>query len=413
MRDVLIAGIGMTPFGRHFDLSVKDLVQSAVTAATADCGIDKSRIEAVFFANTSQSVLEGQHMIGGQVALRPLGFQGIPVLNVENACASSTSGLHTACAYIRAGMCDVALVVGVDKMNHPDKKKSLSLFDGAWDVHTADEALARLLALGEELEIPAGREGPANRSIFMDIYAALARHHMHSFGTTERQIAAVSAKNHFHSTFNPLAQYRNDMSIEEVLAAPTISWPLTLPMCSPVTDGAAAAILVAGDALDPEIRRRAVRVAATVLASGSDRSADEPEKSVCHLAANRAYEMAGVGPGDMSVAEVHDASAFAEIAQIENLGFVPFGEGGAASERGDTRLGGRIPVNVSGGLESKGHPIAATGLGQLYELTRQLRGEAGASQVENARFAIAENGGGFHGFEEAAACITILERPNT
>lgn len=409
MRDVYIAGVGMTPFGRLATATVKGLTDLAVSAAIEDSGLTRQAIEAIFYSNTSQSHLEGQYMVGGQVALRPLGFGQIPIMNVENACASSTSGLHAAFAYIRAGLCDVALVVGVDKMTHPDKAKSLALFDGAWDVHTAEASLAKLRAMGDGVPVPPGREGVANRSIFMDVYAALARFHMKRFGTTERQIAASSAKNHYHSTFNPLAQYQNAMTVEQVLAAPTIAWPLTLPMCAPVTDGGAAAVLIAGDVMTPAVRERAVRIGASVLASGTDRAYDEYEKGICRLAALKAYDMAGIGPEDISVAEVHDASAFAEIAQSENLGFFAFGEGGPAAEQGETRLGGRIPINISGGLQSKGHPIAATGLGQLFELTRQLRGEAGASQVENARFGIAENGGGFHGYEEAAACITILE----
>lgn len=412
MRDIYVAGVGMTAFGRFADATVKGLTELAVSAAIKDSGLAQADIGAIFYSNTSQSPLEGQHMIAGQVALRPLGFERIPIMNVENACASSTSGLHAAFAYIRAGLCDVALVVGVDKMTHPDKTKSLALFDGAWDVHCAEAAYAKLIEMGRAMQPPPGQEGAANRSVFMDIYAALARFHMERFGTTERQIAAVSSKNHYHSTFNPLAQYQKDMSIEEVLAAPMIAWPLTLPMCAPVTDGGAAAVLIAGDVMSPEARKRAVKIRASVLASGTDRDYHQYEKNICHLAAMQAYDMAGIEPQAISLAEVHDASAFAEIAQIENLGFVKFGEGGPASERGDTRLGGRIPVNVSGGLESKGHPIAATGLGQIFELTRQLRGEAGPSQVQNARFAIAENGGGFHGYEEGAACITILEGPN-
>jgi len=181
-------------------------------------------------------------------------------------------------------------------------------------------------------------------------------------------------------------------------------------MCAPISDGAAAAILVREEALDRFDRSRAVKLCASVLASGSDRGPDEIEKHICRRAAFKAYEAAGLGPEDMSVAEVHDASAFAEVLQVENLGFCDFGDGGRLAERGDTALGGRIPVNPSGGLESKGHPIGATGLGQIYELVLQLRNEAGRRQVEGARFAIAENGGGFHGYEEAAACITILGR---
>jgi acetyl-CoA acetyltransferase len=181
-------------------------------------------------------------------------------------------------------------------------------------------------------------------------------------------------------------------------------------MCSPISDGAAAAILVAEDALGESSRKRAVRVAASVLASGSDRAPEDYARHVCRLAALRAYESAGVGPKDISVAEVHDASAFAEVLQSEALGFFEFGEGGVMAERGETALGGRIPINPSGGLESKGHPIGSTGLGQIFELVAQLRHEAGPRQVEKARIALAENGGGFSGWEEAAACITILAR---
>jgi acetyl-CoA acyltransferase len=244
----------------------------------------------------------------------------------------------------------------------------------------------------------------------MDVYAAMAKFHMKRFGTTERQLAAVAAKNHHHSTFNPLAQYRNDMSIEDVLTARMITWPLTLPMCAPISDGAAAAILVREEALDRFDRNRAVQVCASVLGSGSDRGPEEVEKHICHRLALKAYDHAGIEPKDISVAEVHDASAFGEIVQLENLGFCDFGEGGRLAERGETALGGRIPVNPSGGLESKGHPIGATGLAQIYELVLQLRGEAIDRQVDGARFAIAENGGGFHGYEEAAACLTILSR---
>jgi acetyl-CoA acetyltransferase len=227
---------------------------------------------------------------------------------------------------------------------------------------------------------------------------------------TERQIAAVASKNHHHSTLNPLSQYRNDMSIDEVLAARMISWPLTLPMCSPISDGAAAAILVREELLDRFDRSRAIKVSASVLASGSDRRPEDFKNHVCRVAARRAYDAAGIGPNDVSVAEVHDATAFGEILQTENLMFCEIGQGGWMAERGETSLGGRIPVNPSGGLESKGHPIGATGLGQIHELVTQLRGEAGPRQVANARFAVAENGGGYHCSEEAAACITILSR---
>lgn len=242
----------------------------------------------------------------------------------------------------------------------------------------------------------------------MDVYASLARAHMKQFGTTERQLAHVAAKNHRHSTLNPLAQFRYPMSVEEILASRVIAWPLTLPMCAPVSDGAAAVILASEVAVRRLGRSRAVRVAASVLVSGRDRNPTDPTGHVCHRAALRAYEMAGLGPKDVSVAEVHDASAFAEVLQTENLGFCEFGAGGSLVESGSTRLGGATPVNPSGGLLSKGHPIAATGLAQMFELVAQLRCEAGSRQVPGARVGIAENGGGIIDVEEAAACITIL-----
>jgi len=411
VSDVYLVGVGMTPFGKFLDRTVKDLTLEAVTGALTDAGVGKTDIEAAFFANTSQSPMEGQYMVAGEIALRDMGFSEIPISNVENACASASTALHLAYANIKAGLSDVALAVGAEKMTSRDKTRSMAIFDGAWDVHGVDELTRRLLELGEGMKAPPGREADANmRSVFMDVYAALAKFHMKTFGTTERQLAAVAAKNHHHSTFNPLSQYRNDMSIDDVLKARMISWPLTLPMCAPISDGAAAAILVGEEALDRFDRKRAVKICASVLGSGSDRKPEEVEKHICRRAALKAYDIAGVGPEDMSVAEVHDASAFAEIVQVENLGFCKFGDGGKLAERGETALGGRIPVNPSGGLESKGHPIGATGLGQIHELVLQLRGEAGQRQVENARFAIAENGGGFHGYEEAAACITILGR---
>jgi len=211
---------------------------------------------------------------------------------------------------------------------------------------------------------------------------------------------------------NPWSQFRKPFTIEEVLAAPPITYPLTLPMCAPLSDGAAAAILCTEEGLQRigADRKRCIKVSASVVRSFTHRRMEEPEKHVSRLAALQAYEIAGLGPEDMDVAEVHDASAMGEILQSENLGLVPLGGGGPAAERGEFTLGGRIPINPSGGLESKGHPLGATGIGQLYELVTQLRGEAGARQVEGARHAIQENGGGMQGVEEAAVAVHILSR---
>jgi acetyl-CoA acetyltransferase len=406
MSMVFVVGVGMTPFGKLLDSTVKSLTQSAVHQALDDAGATVRHLEAAFYANTTQGALEGQLMIGGQVALRSMGIQNIPITNIENACASGASAFHMAHAYIRAGLADVVLAIGVDKMYGLDKAKSASIFNGGWDVHEVDAIKATLDAISAGFEAPQDAGG---NSVFMDLYASLAKAHMRDHGTTQRQLAMVAAKNHTHSSMNPLSQYRTAMSVEEVLGGRVIAWPLTLPMCAPISDGAAAAILCSEAALKLFPAARPIRVRASVLASGSDRGPDEAEQHICRLAATKAYEIAEVEPDDISVAEVHDASAFAEILQTENLGFCEIGQGGWLAERGHTTLGGRIPVNPSGGLESKGHPIGATGLGQIYELILQLRGEAGARQVENARLAIAENGGGFHGVEEAAACVTILE----
>jgi len=285
-------------------------------------------------------------------------------------------------------------------------------FDAGWDVTDPDENLKTLLKPAEGFEVPEGHESDKPYSVFMSIYAAWCRTHMKNYGTTQRQIAAISAKNHMHSVHNPLSQFRKPFTVDEVLAAPPITYPLTVPMCSPISDGAGAVIICNEDGLKRigADRNRAIRVLASVIGSATSRPADKPELHCEHIAANKAYEIAGLGPDDMDVAEVHDATAMGEILHSENLGLVPFGESGPAAERGDFSIGGRIPINPSGGLESKGHPIGATGLGQIHELVTQLRGEAGARQVEGARNAIHENGGGLLGLEEAAVAVNIYAK---
>ncbi|MCG8381627.1 MAG: thiolase family protein [Gammaproteobacteria bacterium] len=411
MEDVYIVGVGMTPFGKFLDKSVKQLTRESVSQAMTDTGARLADIESAYFSNTGQGHFEGQLMVGGEVALRDMGFEGIPIVNTENACASASTALYLAVQAVASGQSEVALAVGAEKMYSKDREKMFSVFDGAWDVATPQANYARLEALAADFPRPGGEEESGQRSLFMDVYAFLTRYHMKNFGTTQEHLAMVASKNHYHSSLNPLSQFQNTMTVEEVMQAREVSWPLTLPMCAPISDGSAAAIICNREALERFDRARAIKVCASVLASGTNRKPEEHEKHLCRLAANKAYDKAGVGPEDMSLAEVHDATAFAEILQTENLGFCPIGEGGALAASGATRLGGRIPVNVSGGLESKGHPIGATGLAQIYEMVLQLRGEAGERQVEGTQFAIAENGGGFYGIEEAAAVITILGKP--
>ncbi|KVZ28715.1 thiolase [Burkholderia cepacia] len=412
MSNIYIAGIAMTVFGRHPDRSLDDLAREALQRALRDAGCHADAIRAAFYAGITNGPLQGQLSIPGQVVFSKIGLEGIPVFNVENACASGSTAVHLAVRQLQSGACDVALALGAEKMNVADKAKSFALFEAGWDVSRVDENFATLARLGEGIEPPPGSESERPYSRFMKIYAAMCRHHMHTYGTTQRQIAAVSAKNHGHSVHNPYSQFRQPFTIDEVLAAAPITYPITLPMCAPLSDGAAATILCTEEGLARigADRSRCIRIAASVIRSFTRRRIDEPHKHIGRLAALQAYEQAGVGPEDMDVAEVHDASAMGEIIQTENLGFVPLGEGGPAAERGEFTFGGRIPINTSGGLESKGHPLGATGIGQLYELVTQLRGEAGARQVDGARHAIQENGGGLQGIEEAALAIHILSR---
>jgi len=410
--NIYIAGIAMTVFGRHAERSLHDLAGEALQGALKDAGCAASDLGVAYYSGMTNGPLQGQLSIPGQVVFSKIGIEGIPVYNVENACASGSSGFNLAVQSLRAGTTDVALALGAEKMNIPDKLKALSIFEGGWDVSRAEENYQTLVKMGEGIVPPAGSESDRPYSKFMAIYAAMCRWHMKTFGTTQRQIAAVCAKNHQHSVHNPYSQFRKTFTIDEVLAAPPITYPITLPMCAPLSDGAAAAILCTEEGLQRigADRKRCIKVAASVIRSFTHRRMDEPEKGIGRLAALQAYESAGLGPDDMDVAEVHDASAMGEIIQSENLGFVPLGQGGPAAERGEFTVGGRIPINPSGGLESKGHPLGATGIGQLFELVTQLRGEAGARQVEGARHAIQENGGGMQGVEEAAVAVHILSR---
>jgi len=405
-ESVYVSGAAMSRFGVHPDQSVASLTQAVVSEALADAGLGLDAVGAVYFGNTTQSALEGQLMVGGQIALRRMGLQAVPVFNVENACATGASALHLAIGSVLAGTAAVALAVGVEKMNIGDRARSMAVFDGAYDVSDPDELVRQLERLGGVADATA----LGDRSIFMDIYAAFARAHMKAFGTTQEQIAAVSAKNHGHAVHNERAHYRTAMTVADVLHGRELAYPLTVPMCSPLTDGAAAVVVTSGQAVPSAATARAVRVLASSIGTGVDRDLDDYSRHVAKLTADRAYEQGGVGPGDVDVAEVHDATAFGEILQSELLGLCEPGAGGPAASAGETSLGGRIPINPSGGLESKGHPLAATGLGQVYELVTQLRGEAGPRQVDRARIAVAENGGGYFHGEEATAAVTILGR---
>lgn len=402
-----VAGVGMTPFGR-MDLSLAELARQAARAALDDAGMEAPGVRAAVVGNAVQGAIDGQHGIRGQLMLRGLGLADIPVVNVENACASASTALHVATAYVMSGMADVALAVGAEKMLTADRNRSFDAFEGSWERADRSATLRRLAAFAAAT--PAREEPEAGgHSVFMDVYAAFARDHMARYGTTVNHLAAVSAKNHMHSVANPNAQFRRPFTVGQVLAAPRVVWPFTIPMCSAVSDGAAAAVIVS-----PEVVRRAglsrvVGIRALELAHGGGWSGEHIDDHVSRRTARRLWEQAEVDPREVDVAEVHDATAIGEIQQIEYLGLVAPGEGGPAAAQGRTSIAGDIPVNPSGGLESRGHPIGATGLAQVFELVAQLRGEAGDRQVHGARIAVAENSGGLIGLEEAAVSMIVLE----
>jgi acetyl-CoA acetyltransferase len=416
MRDVYIIGVGMTPFGKHMDKNMKTLAAEAVNASLQHAGLTKEAIQTAVVGNAYQGIVTGQESIRGQVVLRAMGIGDIPVTNVENACCSSATALQVAWMDIALGLHDVGLVLGMEKMYMDDREKRLKLYSSSADVEVVEMFVKAMKEDAErrrkEAEKNAATGGEKKKekvegSAFMEIYATAARIHMEHYGITQRQLAAISAKNHTHSVHNPYAQYRTSFTVDEILAAPLVAFPLTRPMCSPVGDGAAALIVCSKDYVKKISAKKPVKILATVLGGGVDRDFFAPD--IGERLSKVAYETAGVGPADIDVAEVHDATAFGELRASEDMGFCKMGEGGIFAEQGHTTIGGKIPINPSGGLESKGHPVGATGSGQIAELVWQLRGEAGKRQVEGARIALAENGGGNIGVEEAAMVITILQ----
>ena len=412
MRQVAIIGGGMTRFGKFLDRSLKDLGREAVEEALRSAGMEKSAIETAVVGNAAAGLITGQECIRGQVILREMGFGDIPIINTENACASSSTAFHLAWLYVASGMYDVALALGVEKLYHEDKRRSYQAIGAAVDVELVQQILARMqeeaAAKANEpaaATAPGGAGAGQSRSMFMDIYAALARNHMQKYGTTKEQFAKVAVKNHYHGSLNPHAQYRERYTLEEILGSPLVAEPLTRLMCSPIGDGAAALIVTTAEKAR-QYTTKPVLVRASVLGSGKDLAPEEPTAGT--RMARRAYEAAGIGPEDVNVIELHDATAPAEIVIYEELGLCALGEGGRLIDEGVTDLGGKAPVNTSGGLLSKGHPIGATGTAQLCEVFWQLRGECGDRQVKEARVGLTENGGGMVRGEPAAVSVHIL-----
>jgi acetyl-CoA acetyltransferase len=410
MREVYIAGTGMTAFGKFMDSTVRSLAEEAVADALRDAQATPGDIEMAFFSNATAGILTGQEMIRGQVALRNTGILGVPIVNVENACASASSAFFLAHMAVASGAVDIALAIGSEKLTHPDKGRSFAAIGTAVDLDNlvaAREALTRTLLGMGSAEAPPEKKDGSGRSPFMDVYAGMTRHYMEQSGATPEDFARIAVKNQGNGKLNPKAQYGGDVTVEEVLASRQISGPLTLLMCSPIGDGSAAIVLCSEDAAR-RLGADTVRVRATTLVSGRDRGPGDA--GAVERAVAKAYEAAGVGPEDLDVVEVHDAAAPAELMIYEELGLCGPGEGPKLLASGETALGGRVPVNPSGGLLAKGHPIGATGCAQLVELADQLRGRCGARQVDGASVALAENGGGFLGTDPAAVVISVLSR---
>lgn len=394
---VVIAGAGMTRFEKS-PLSLRELAATAVREALADGGVEVADVEAAYVGNGAAGLVTGQEMIRGQVMLRPLGIEGIPIFNVENACASAASALHLGWQAVAAGAADVVLCLGAEKLTHEDKTVGMKAIGTAIDVERRAELA---------LEIGSDPDEETQRSFFMDLYADMTRKYMDASGASAEDFARVVVKNQHNGGLNPRAQYGGELSVEQVLASREVVSPLTLLMCSPISDGAAAVVLMSAAAA----RRAGVsgpRIRASVVRSGNRHDRSDPTAGSTALAARAAFEMAGIGPGDLDCAEVHDASAPAELMAYEQIGLAAPGTGPALIESGETALDGALPVNTSGGLLSKGHPIGATGIAQICESTWQLRGDAGPRQVEGARIALTQNGGGWLEGDSAAMAVHIL-----
>lgn len=406
MRDVAVVGVGMTRFGRHLERSNKDLVAEAVQKALAHGGLAKGDIEAAYVGNSMAGILSGQHCVRGQVALSAMGIDTIPIFNIENACAGSSTAFHLGWLGVASGQYERVLVVGFEKLYHPDKRKSFEALASAIDVETGGTFLKDFAARKGVHDAGFQDGSGQDRSIFMDMYALWVRPYMETYGLNQEHFAMLSVKSHRNAARNPLAQYQREVTLQEVLQSGEVAYPLTRMMCAPIGDGASAAILCS----KAEAARRTtspVWVAASAVGSGSLKADGE---AVAEVLAPIVYTRAGVGPEEVDVIEVHDAAAPSEIMALIQLGICPGEEATRWIDEGRLEIQGAMPTNPSGGLQSKGHPVAATGVGQIHEIVTQLRGEAGTRQVRAPRIGMTHNGGGILGADAAAMCLHIFKR---
>jgi acetyl-CoA acetyltransferase len=383
MRNVVVIGVGMTNFGKFPDLTVEQLGREAAWAAMKDAGVRPQDIQVAYLGNLTERRETGHISCVAQEVLMGVGVRGIPVTRVENACTSGSTAFREAWIAVGSGLYDMAMAVGVEKLT--------------------GRGAGPLTRIGDTIDGIAGFSPPG-------MWAMRARRHMAQYGTTLEQMAKVAVKNRKHGKLNPRAQYPKEVTVEEVRKSPMICDPLTLLDSCPTTDGGAAAILCSEEAAK-RYTSKLIYVGAAVLKSGTyDSTRNIAINEIEKRAAQEAYEWAGMGPQDLDFAEVHDCFTIAEIVRTENLGFCKEGEGGKLVEEGTTQLGGKFPVNPSGGLLCKGHPIGATGVAQVAELVWQLRGEAGARQVNGAKVGLAHCSGGFIAQDTGASTVIILKR---
>ena len=389
MRKVVIGGVGLTSFERLPGRNVRVLAVDAANAALADAGRPAADVQRIFFGNAAAGVISQQEMIRGQAALRFHELAGTALINIENACASGGSALSLAFDEIRSGLLDVVLVIGVEFMNHADRLRAFNALHGSTDVEEIGEYEPGVRAA---------------HSILMDFYSGVARDYLERYDATAEDFGRVAVKNRRHAAANPIAQFKSAQTLDDVMNARMIATPLTLPMCAPVTDGGCA-LLVCSEDYARRHQLRAVEILASEVAAQTAAGG-----SPVPVAAALAYERAGISnPRDFDVIELHDAAAPAELAQYSEIGLCEEGQAHHLLREGKTSLGGRWPVNTSGGLLSRGHALGATGCAQVAELCLQLRGEAQGRQVENARIALAINGGGWLASSYALTVATIVQ----
>ena len=389
MSRVFIAGVGMTPFGRFPGRGIRSMAVAAIEEALTDAAVSAGDVNRIFFGNAVAGIVTQQEMIRGQVALRhhPLGTKTL--VNVENACASGGSALNLAFEIIAGGRAEVVLAVGVEQLNHADRARPFNALRGSTDIEEIGES------------VPG--ETPTS-SILMDFYAQVAQRYLKEYDAKAEDFARVAVKNRRNAAHNPLAHFREPQTVEDVMASRMIADPLRLAMCAPTTDGAAA-LLVCSEDYGRRLKRKPVQLVTSHIAAkpAVDQGPVAP-------AAKAAYEASGIGPHGFDLIELHDAAAPAELLQYAEIGLCPEGEAHHLVREGRTELGGATPVNTSGGLLSRGHPLGATGCAQVVELCVQMRGEAGSRQVKNARVGLAVNGGGWLDGTYALAVATVVKR---